>query len=324
MSECVCGHPDDSHLSPADVCLVDDCTCLGFEIEENRRVIYKPGIHEASADEYHGDPCPSPALSASIAAELVLKSPRHAWVAHPRLNPHYVREEKTIFDLGTAAHAYLLEGREAFEIIAADDWRAKDAREARDAARARGKVPLLADQASRVLAMCEAVNAQLDSFADPPRPFSGGKPERTIVWQEGDIWCRSRLDYLHDDFLWIDDFKTTGASANPDIWTRSALYGGPDIQAAFYLRGVKATTGKDARFRFVVAENFEPYACSVIELGPDALVIAEKKVRLAIELWTKALKEDNWPAYPTRTCYAALPPWEEARWLEKELSTLEG
>jgi hypothetical protein len=281
-------------------------------------MITEPGIYDISAPEYHADPCPEPSLSSSILSELLAASPAHAREAHPRLNPDFVREEKEIFDRGTAAHAYLLQGEDGFEIISAPDWRTKAAQEARAIARLAGKVPLLEKHWNTVLEMTAAANRQLDAFRDPPRPFCAGKPERTIVWREGGIWCRARLDWLHDSLTVIDDYKSTGASAHPDAWTRGPLFAGADIQTAFYLRGLKAVTGNDARWRFVVQENFAPYALSVIALDPMVLALAEKKVRLGIELWGDCLSTGVWPAYPNRTCYAELPPWIEAQWLRRE------
>jgi hypothetical protein len=58
---------------------------------------------------------------------------------------------------------------------------------------------------------------------------------------------------------------------------------------------------------------------SVIGHGPDVLQLAEKKIRRALELWRACLETGRWPGYPSRTCFATLPPWEEARWLEREL-----
>lgn len=281
--------------------------------------IATPGVYPLGAEEYYADPCPSPSLSASIANILLSQSPLHAWYAHPRLNSSYVREEKEIFDRGTAAHAYLLQGETGFEVIEADDWRTKAAKEARAEARLAGKVPLLAKHWDAVVAMAEAANVQLDKFADRPRPLSDGKPEQSLVWQEeGGIWCRARADWLHDDHSTIDDYKSTGASANPEAWTRGPLFAGADIQAAFYLQGLKALTGHDAQFRFVVQENFAPYALCVIGLDPAVLMLAEKKVRLALELWRRCLESNRWPGYPTVTCWAELPPWIEASWLARE------
>ena len=102
----------------------------------------EPGVYAIAAEEYHQDPCPAPSLSASIANILLTQSPQHAWCAHPKLNPHYQREERETLDLGTAAHAYLLQGSTDFEVIAAPDWRTTAAKKAREAARATGKVPI--------------------------------------------------------------------------------------------------------------------------------------------------------------------------------------
>lgn len=286
-------------------------------------MIDQPGIYELPAEVYHADPVgPAPSLSASIAKKLLGQSPLHANYAHPRLNPEYEREDSERFDLGTAVHAHLLEGETAFAVIDADDWRTKAAKDARELARLAGRVPLLREQWERVQAMAAAARTQLTRFSEPPRPLTGGVAERVLVWyeEELDIWCRARVDYLHDDYRTVDDLKSTGASANPDLWTRTVLWNtGFDIQAAFYLRGLAVLTGVDATFRFVVQENYEPYALSVIGLEPEALALAEKKRRLAVKLWAECLTTNRWPGYPTRTCYAALPPWLEAQWLEREL-----
>lgn len=282
-------------------------------------MIDRPGIYHIPATEYHADPVITPSLSSSLSRILLMQSPLHCWHASPRLNPAFEREEKQAFDLGTATHAYFLEGETGFLIVDAQDWRTKAAQVARAEARLAGKVPLLADQWKAVLAMAKAAGPQLDAHEDPPRPLAGGLPEQTLIWQERDIWCRARLDWLHDDRKAVDDYKTTSGTANPDVWTRGPLFGnGFDLQAAFYLRGLAVLFGVAAIFRFVVQETFAPYALSVIALGPDVLTIAEKKRRHAIEAWRFCMQTDRWPGYPTRTCYAELPPWEEARWLERE------
>ena len=285
--------------------------------------INEPGVFEIPAAAYHADPCPEPSLSASIAKIICQQTPLHAWFAHPHLNPNFQREEEEKFDLGTAAHALLLEGQAGVDVIDAPDWRTKAAREARDAARAAGKLPLLAARWTDVQGMVKAAREQLAQHKEAADMFTGGKVEQTLIWQqdcgeEDSIYCRARLDSLREDYLAIDDYKTTGASANPEAWTRGLFNSGFDIQAAFYLRGVRAIFGTQATFRFAVQENYPPYALSVISLAPDALVIAEKKVLYAIEQWGKCVHENHWPGYPNRICYAGLPPWEEAAWLEKE------
>lgn len=278
------------------------------------------GIYEGmAAATYHADPCPEPSLSSSIAKILCLNSALHAQYDHPRLNPAAVHEESESFDIGTASHALLLEGTDAgVVVIDAKDWRTNAAKEARDQAYVAGLTPLLTHVWAEVQTMVAATRQQLARHKDGGAGMFGnaGKPEQTLIWQEDEVWCRARLDWLRPDA--IDDFKTTSASANPDTWTRTMFTAGTDIQAAWYLRGLKAITGFDATFRFAVQETYPPYALSVIALGPDAMFLAEKKVHFALETWREARRKNDWVGYPRRTCYASLPMAHEAWWLEKE------
>lgn len=282
--------------------------------------ITEPGIYTIPAADYHLDPVgPAPSLSSSIAKTLLGYSPLHAFTEHPRLNPGLEREEKEIFDLGTAAHAYVLEGETAFAIIEAKDWRTKDAQSARDAARLEGKTPILAHRWQDIQDMADALHAQLELHGARPRPFTNGKAEQTLIWKERGIWCRARLDWLHSDYSAIDDLKTGAQSANPDVWSRTLFGAGHDIQEAFYRRGLRAVTGREAAFRFVVQENVRPFAASVMGLAPAAQELAARKVARAIDLFDACLQSGRWPGYPTETCYAEPLPWHEAAWEEREL-----
>lgn len=281
----------------------------------------KPGLHTMDSEEYHADPCPAPSLSASILHLLCARSPRHAWTAHPRLNPDYQREEENKFDLGTAAHAFILErhGSGRFAIVDAPDWRTKDAQTLRVAARMAGKTPLLRAQWEQVKALASALGLSL-SRLEPPRPFTqpGGQPEQTLIWKEDGIWCRARLDWLHDDHRMIDDLKTTAASANPSAFSRMLFSMGYDIQARWYQRGVQAVLGKAARFRFIPVEIDPPYACSAVSLGPEAEALADQKIAYGLKVWRECLATDTWPGYPTATAYADPPAWEVMAWSERQ------
>src|SRR6266545_1839137 len=141
-----------------------------------------PGFLTISANEYHLDQIGNdqPSLSAGIASILINASPKHAWTAHPKLNPDYQPREDKKFDIGTVAHALLLQGANACEVVYADDWRTKDAKEARDAIRASGRIPLLGDQWEGVKEMVDAGRSQLDEFDIDPQPFTAGNPEQPI------------------------------------------------------------------------------------------------------------------------------------------------
>lgn len=278
------------------------------------------GLLTIPADQYHADQvADTPTLSSSIAKLLVDASPAHARAAHPKLNPTLEREDDSKFDMGTCVHALLLQGETVFDRLAYPDWRTNAAKEAREDARAHGRIPLLAKDCDRVDAMCEAVRTQIAALQVDPIPFTDGLPEQTIVWEEQGVLCRARLDWMRHDFTVCDDLKTTSRYANPEAWQRGPLYDhGADLQAALYLRGVKAVTGVQATWRWIVVETQPPYALSVIAPTPAVLALGDAKVDLAIAKWRRCLETNVWPAYPRTVVEAELPAYVESRWLERE------
>jgi hypothetical protein len=175
------------------------------------------------------------------------------------------------------------------------------------------------------MGMCNAVAKQLQAFDVDPVPLTAGKPEQTMVWQDAQygVWCRGRIDWLHDDLSAIDDLKTTTRSAHPEAFAKNLYSYGCDVQAAFYLRGLHAYLGETLHphpiaWRWVVVETSPPYGLSVIEPGPAVLELANAKVDAALKLWAECLERDSWPGYPTKVATAELPAWEEARWLARE------
>jgi hypothetical protein len=237
------------------------------------------------------------------------QSPAHAAMQHPKLNNNYVNAESSRFDLGTIAHALLLEDDSSRLItIEADDWRTKAAKEARDAARAEGKIPILVKQAAHLLKMVGTARDFLRSSEVGDMTF---KPEQTLAWQEGTTWCRARPDWLSTDRTLILDYKTTD-DANPEAFIRQIARMMYDTQSEFYSRGLEAVTGKRPLFVFLAQEIEPPYACSLIALSNAYLEIANAKVERAIKTWGYCLKTGDWHSYTNRILYAEPPSWAMA------------
>jgi hypothetical protein len=275
-------------------------------------MVDKPGLYQMPLIEYIADPCPEPSLSASVAHKLITASPIHSFIYHPRLNPGGAREESTKMDLGTICHGILLEGDESrLVIIEADDYRTKVAQETRDAARLAGLVPVLAGKMGQVREIVEAAKSHIanSELKDAFTP-TAGKPEQTIVWQEGGVWLRSRPDWLTNDHRLILDYKTTAGSAEPTAWTRTLLGNGNDLQAAMGLRGIHALDPKaGCQFVFLVQEQDPPYAMSFVGLSPAFLEMAEHKLTRAIRLWGDCTLTNTWPGYPSRVAWVEPPAW---------------
>lgn len=267
-------------------------------------------IAELSAKEYHADPGDVPSLSNSIANILLEQSPLHAWLAHPKLNPHFSPDQDSRFDLGSAAHMMLLERREDRIVrVAANDWRTKAAQEARDTAQAEGKYAVLERQYGDIVEMCAAARAfmlksELGNLLDV------GEAEKTILWMDRGVACRARPDMFSVGRQVVLDYKSTG-SAEHGAFARQIGRMGYDLQAEFYLRGIKAATGRnDMVFVFLAQEITPPYACSLTGLSNAYRMLGQDKVERALALWQKCLGEDSWPSYDARIRYAEPKPWE--------------
>ena len=276
-----------------------------------------PGIYNLSAENYHADPCPTASLSSSIAKILIEQSPAHAYLAHPRLNPNFRREGDSRFDLGSAAHAMLLE-RDASKIVRvqADDWRTKAAKEARDAAQANGQHAVLERQYADIVAMCSAAQDYLldTELGDI---LVTGTPEQTVLWQDGKMWCRARPDMLSSDKRVCLDYKSS-ASAAPDFIAKQIGRMGYDLQAEFYTRGISTAIGVEPTFVFLFQEIEPPYACSLISLSNAYRAVGLAKAQRALRLWERSMTTNNWAGYSSKILYAEPKPWDLAQAEEME------
>lgn len=277
------------------------------------------GLRAMPAEQYHADPCAQPSLSSSIARILLEKSPLHAWHAHPRLNPSCIPEERTDFDLGSAAHALLLEGEDRMQVIDAENYRTKDAREQRDAARLAGKHPVLKARYDDVRRMADVARRAIGRCQDLAGVKLGeGKPELVGIWEEDGAFMRFRPDWIHDHRLVMLDYKTT-TDAEPSAFTRQIGRMGYHIQAAFYRRGMMAIEGADIPFVLVAQESEPPYAVSFHGCAPSLLEIADAEVERAIDTWRECMRRNSWPAFTQRIHWAEAAGWQMAEHEERQI-----
>lgn len=282
-----------------------------------------PGIHNLTTEEYHGDPCPAPSLSSSIAKIMLEQSPRHAWHAHPRLNPQFEPKQSGKMDAGTVAHELLLGAGRGITVIDAPDWRTKDAKAQRDDARKAGKTPILSGDLRDAEKMVAAARVQIDA-AGIADEFATAAEEVALFWQdEGGVWCRGLIDKLFraDRRAVVFDYKTTERSAAPQGLGALIASMGYDLQAGFYARGLGALFPEligRITFRWIVQEVDPPYGLSIVELDGAGQVMGAKKAAVAVALWRRCLVTGEWPLYPAGVVRADYPSWAETRWLTRE------
>lgn len=261
--------------------------------------------------DYVNDPAPEPSLSHGIAHALLTYSPKHAWVSHPRLNPDHEPENNPRFDIGSIAHALLLENdRSRLVVVDAKTWQSKDAKAQRDLAWTEGKLPILAHKLASVDAMVQAAKDQIGD-SKLAGILDAGEPEVTFVWQERGAWCRTRPDWMTADHRTLLDYKTTDAAAHPDAWGRGVMASqGYELQAELGRRAMRMLLGvHQVDFVFLVQETEPPYAMSFVGLEPAYWAYAEARLDLALQIWTECRAADKWPCYPNRVAYIEPPTW---------------
>ncbi len=262
-------------------------------------MITEPGVYQMSSDVYHADS----ALSSSGARKLL---PPYC----PALFKWHRENQQPpsrVFDFGHAAHKMVLGDGPEIAVIDAKDYRTKVAQDARDEARADGKIPMLDHEVETALAMASVLQGTR-MFRQP------GKPEQSLFARDEatGVMLRARIDWLPesvDGRMTIVDYKTT-VCAEPGAFGRSAARYRYDQQAAFYVDIVKALgLAEHVDFVFVAQEKSAPYLVQPFRIEEYELAIGRRRNREAIELFARCVEADDWPSYSAGVETLSLPAW---------------
>lgn len=252
-----------------------------------------PGIYaDISNSEYHHDE----ALGSTSLKTLATRTPAH-WKWESEYPVH-----KDVYDIGTVAHSLILEDdASGVVIVDAADWRTKAAKDAREEARAEGKIAMLQKEYAPIIAMRESVMRHPLAKA----AFTGHRAEESVFWNEGGLTLKCRPDAWQPGAL--IDLKTV-RSASPNDFGKTAHEFGYHQSAAHYIDGVKAATGEDLPFHFVLVEKTAPYFVSVVELDIEAVNIGRQLNDRAKRIYRECADSGNWPGYPSGEL-VSLPMW---------------
>ncbi len=288
------------------------------------------GFVDIDAEVYHADPAPRPSLSSGLLATIVTGTLAEAREGHPRLGPPKdAEDDNKKFDIGTVAHTLVLgKGRE-IDVIDADAWTTKAAKEARAASKAAGRWPVLARQFEQATAMRTALFEQLADMPDERDTFTAehGVAEQAGFWQEqtplGKMWGRALYDWRATGCLAIRDYKTYNGQqgADPDGFIKGLIGTGKDVQDPWYSRGVAAIAAQDAGeaidwhdvdFKFIVQDPNPPYLVAVVALNDRRW--SGERCQWALDRWAAAAGANLWRGFVPETHYVDPPAWARQQW----------
>lgn len=270
-------------------------------------VITAPGVYDGMTDEvYHGDPVEGESLSHS-GMKTLLDAP--ARLRHELDNGG--RPPKAHFDMGHAAHAYVLGVGQRIAVIDAKDWKSPAVRAKRDQAREQGLVPLLEHEDAKARKMAAAVRAhpRVGHLFEPGR----GIAERALFWfdETFGFWRRAKLDWttrLADGRLAIVDYKSREGRVDADGIGKALFEFGYYTQDPYYCDGVRALgLDEEPVFLFVFQEKTEPYLVTVAEQDEEAKAWGRLKVRQGLDRYARCLDTGEWPDYMVDSTGAPLP-----------------
>lgn len=272
-----------------------------------------PGFYDLPAAVYHSDPYKGGTLSQSETKILL----DEGGPAKYRAQQDLPREEKNEWDLGTAAHALILgKGEEQLVVHQYEDYRTKDAREARDAAYEAGKTPLKPQEWEATKALADAVPGHIRQL------FTGGVAEQAMFWRHTTgQHLRGQMDYWVPG-SYIADLKTINDSSmrsiEADVWRLRYYY-----QAAFYRRGVHALTGDWLPYFIVFVEKKAPFLSRVVEVTDDYLAVGEAHMDKALAIHAECTATGEWPGHSDTVHQLLPPPWAANAVADATIAALE-
>lgn len=277
-------------------------------------------FHRLDAATYHADPCDTPSLSSSIAKILVDQSPKHAYLAHPKLGGHHW-DPTASQDTGSLIHALMLGESAPIVVVDAKDFKTKAAQEARDEAKAAGKLPVTEPA---FLKLRSVATTLLTTLSNEYGIRFFGESELAAIWEEpineddGDgepVLCRAMFDHLIESRCIVYDLKTI-SSAHPDKCSRQMSEYGYDVQWAAYtsaLRTIRPSFAGREDFVFLFCEVEPPYCVTPVRPSGEFRHLGEMRWARAKRTWAECLKTGKWPGYTSGIINVEPPPWAMVR-----------
>lgn len=271
-----------------------------------------PGIHRSvSFAQYRsGEGLPPNAVSGSDLVAFDTECPAYAH-AFWRGNPHREESEHTpATAFGTAAHAFILEGADAFRSRYAvkPEGLNLSTKEGRAWKEDHADLEIITSDA---FARIQRMRDGLMAHADARRVLgAGGVAEATMVAQDPEtgLWLLARPDLFIERAGMLVNFKTARSPAPADferqVWALRYYLSDAFVRHVAKLCGVAKPS-----HAFLVVGNEAPHLGYVAALKADAAAWGDRQVRLQLRQFAACVESGHWPGYSAGVLEIALPAY---------------
>lgn len=302
--------------------------------------ITEPGIYaDLPIEVYHSQCCDGPSIS-STGIRRLLRSPAEFW-KHSDLNPNRVEEpEKEAFILGRASHFLLLgesDFAKHFVVSKYPTFATNEAKAWKLAETEAGRTVLTAKQIEKIKGMAGLMSWQKGmtncGLANTPLVKQGGalsgEIERSLIFKVGGVWVKSRPDSIPNDND-IVDLKTIsphGADGMSDRALSMAVFDRSyHIQGAIVGMGMKDVLARQMEsFNMVFVDTGNVHAVAIKALEEADIILGERGVFAAIEVFKRCLESGTWPGPTARQTDAqrlSIPGWGREQ-IDRNLELIE-
>ncbi len=249
--------------------------------------------------EYHADS----AISKSD-LDLINRSP--AYYKYVKENP---REQTAAMLFGSLVHKLVLEPNDfknEYAVAPVADRRTSEGKKKWNEFLANSEGKTVADIKTYTAACLAAESVENHPVAS--KLLRGGQAENSYFWNENGVKCKCRPDYLRTDLKCVIDLKTT-QNASPESFVKSAYDYRYHVQAAWYLRGLRACGADVENFVFIAVEKEPPYQACVFAADEEFIKLGEIDALDNLKTYEEAARNNQWNGYENKIHGLTLPVW---------------
>jgi hypothetical protein len=304
-------------------------------------LVTKPGKYaDITPSQYFSEICPAPAFTNSLIKLLIEETPKDAAYTHPAIGQPPEEVIATMVKRrGDVTHQLALGKGRGYAVGQWNAWRTDEAKAFKQAAVDAGVTPILQheiEDASNMAAILKENIAttlrDIGAERGIPIPDGGFSYETEVVFActfeiDGqEIWARIMVDVWCEDLLVALDPKCTPYLTDKHAPAHIGNMGW-DTQAALYPRVIETINPEWAGrvvFADLMVKPKPPYTSRTVSIPESWKTVANMDIDVAMRIFAKCIREDNWPGYAPGIHYMQQPSWAQKLALERQMEEGEG